>query len=66
MQVRSKGKEQNTGTYQCIAKNSVGTARSHNVTVQVASKHLSSSFMVLLQQSWKKAEVCCFWFVCCC
>ena len=36
--VSSKGKWPNTGTYQCIAKNDLGTAVSRNASVQIASK----------------------------
>nr|XP_018673109.1 roundabout homolog 2-like isoform X3 [Ciona intestinalis]XP_026696370.1 roundabout homolog 2-like isoform X4 [Ciona intestinalis] len=37
LNVRHRGEDANTGTYQCIAVNSAGEARSSNVTVQMAS-----------------------------
>ena len=34
-----KAKDPDTGTYWCIARNEVGTTRSHNVTIKIACKY---------------------------
>ena len=38
LKVAHKGRDSDAGTYWCVAKNKVGTARSHNATLQVAGK----------------------------
>ena len=38
LKVAQNGRDSDAGTYWCVAKNKLGTARSHNAILQVAGK----------------------------